>query len=356
MKVPLLLLIAFSICANSSSHQRNLKIPPHPRLILNGDDIARIWTNIKKYPLATTLFERLKNHSESLMQGGDIRDTSYSLGLMYRLTNDTRYARAGIQNLLKLAANKDACQGCNGDCSKLETGCPGPMCGQSVAPRSASLCFGVTGDGYALGFDWFYQAMTPAERNTTKRFLTTQILNVYGQGLSRAFTADSWFRSRDNFNSVINSGALMTALALLDEPDGESYGNPGQFARDAFQVSLLGLSEGAKSIYADGSYPEGPGYGDFAVSHYLTAVRALESCFGESFGLDVPGLSQVVDPVTSPCFPPLPGCFFPPWYRWPSFVPRSQVARYYVDLGSSGFSGSNQTFNWADGGTGKAPT
>ena len=136
MKVPLLLLIAFSICANSSSHQRNLEVPPHPRLILNGDDIARIWTNIKKYPLATTLFERLKNHSETLMQGGDIRDTSYSLGLMYRLTNDTRYARAGIQNLLKLAANKDACQGCNGDCSKLETGCPGPMCGQSVAPRS----------------------------------------------------------------------------------------------------------------------------------------------------------------------------------------------------------------------------
>ena len=49
---------------------------------------------------------------------------------------------------------------------------------------------------------------------------------------------------------------MLGALAVLDEPNGQTYGNTGQFARDTLQVALLALPHGATSIFADGSYPE----------------------------------------------------------------------------------------------------
>ena len=154
-----------------------------------------------------------------------------------------------------------------------------------------------------------------------RRFISTQLLSVYAESLLRAYTGAYWFLGRDNFNSVINSGALLAALAVLDEPDTFSYGTVGSFAKDALQVALLALPHGARSIYDDGSYPEGPGYGVFAISHHLAAVRALESALGSTYGLDVAGLAN--------------------------------ACRWLVDMGATGATPSGLSFNWADGGTGQ---
>ena len=56
------------------------------------------------------------------------------------------------------------------------------------------------------------------------RALVGLTLRVRGRRLSRAYTLAYWFRSADNFNSVVHGGVLLAALAVLDEPAGGDYG------------------------------------------------------------------------------------------------------------------------------------
>lgn len=298
-----------------------LGVHPHPRLIITDGDVARVQGLVATDPVARRFLQRLEDHAEAVYlhrpPTGEaaLRDGMYTLALLFRVSGNVSYAKAGIAMLLSATRSPDYCQGCGGDCTKLE-----PQGGQNAAARSISLCFGVLGEAVALGYDQFYHTFeTPEDLDAVRRFISTQILSVYSQGLSRAFTAMYWWRARDNFNSVINSGALLSALAVLDEGN-YTYGDTRRFAMDTLQVALLALPRGARSIGDDGGYPEGPGYGDFAISHHLQAVRGLESALGSSYGLDVRGLKH--------------------------------VAGYYLDIGSSGFSPSGLPFNWADGGTG----
>ena len=265
-------------------------LPPHPRLIVTDDHLRKVHANIRSEPLATQLYSDLLLHAQAIADGkaqhsgrGDgVRDVAYTMGLAYRLTKNETIGRAGVDAFLKIAQKPDICGACaNNNCSGLEQHCPGPTCAQNVAQRNPDpLCFGVTGEGLAIGYDWLWKAMSAEERQLVSHTITTQILNVYSQGLSRWYTGSYTFRAADNFNSVVNSGAMLSALAVLDEPDGQPYGNTGRFARDTLQVALLALPHGATSIYPDGSYPEGPGYGDFAITHHVAALRGLETTLG----------------------------------------------------------------------------
>ena len=306
-------------------------LPPHPRLMLTDEHLSRIHANIKSEPLAAQLYSDLLLHADAIAvgkvhesgRGAGVRDVAYTMGLAYRLSKNRTIGRAGVEAFLKIARMPDICGACaDNNCTGLEQHCPGPACAQNTARRQPDpLCFGVTGEGLAIGYDWLWEAMSAEERLVVSRTITTQILNVYSQGLSRWYTSSYAFRAADNFNSVVNSGAMLGALAVLGEPDGQLYGNTGRFARDTLQVALLALPHGATSIYPDGSYPEGPGYGDFAISHHIAALRGFETTLRTSVpSLNVTGLTQ--------------------------------IPRYYIDIGSNGFTPSGATFNWADGGTG----
>jgi hypothetical protein len=308
------------------------ELPAHPRLILTAAHLDQIHANVKAEPLAAQLYSDLllhagaiaNSHHSSGGRASGVRDVAYTMGLAYRLTKNASIGRAGVEAFLQIAKNPDICGACkDSNCSGLEQNCPGQHCAQNTAQRTPDpLCFGTAGEGLAVGLDWLWEAMTADERELVKRTITTQILNVYSQGLSRWYTSSYAFRAADNFNSVVNSGAMLAALAVLDEPNGQWYGNTGRFARDTLQVALLALPHGATSIYPDGSYPEGPGYGDFAISHHIQAVRAFETTLGTSAPtINVSGLAE--------------------------------VPRYYIDIGATGLTPSGATFNWADGGTGK---
>jgi hypothetical protein len=261
-----LLLGAAAACGIASAVPLPKSLPPHPRLIVTDDHLAKIHANIQASPMAAQLYSDLLLHAEAIAagkthasgRGQGVRDVAYTMGLAYRLTKNGTIGRAGVKAFLKIAQLADICGACeNKNCSGLEEHCPGPACAQNVAPRNPDpLCFGVTGEGLAIGYDWLWEAMTAEERTIVSHTITTQILNVYSQGLSRWYTSSYAFRSADNFNSVVGSGAMLGALAVLDEPNGQTYGNTGKFARDTLQVALLALPHGATSIFPDGSYPE----------------------------------------------------------------------------------------------------
>lgn len=320
-----------ALLASASAAPLPATLPPHPRLILTEADLQHIHKNVAAEPLAAQLYTGLLNHAAEITakgsatggRGDGVRDVAYTMGLSFRLTKNQTIGRAGAEALLKIARRPDICKAClNGNCSSLEANCPGTKCAQNADIRQPDpLCFGETGEGLAVGLDWLWEALTASEREEVSHTITTQIMNVYSQGLSRLYTGAYWFRSADNFNSVVNSGAVLGALAVLDEPNGQAYGDTGRFARDTLQAALLALPHGATSMYDDGSYPEGPGYGDFAISHHLAALRGLETTLGMSpSSLNVSGLAN--------------------------------IPRYFVDIGANGFTPSGASYNWGDGGTG----
>jgi len=160
----------------------------------------------------------------------------------------------------------DICSSCDGNCSALESGCQNvsdhSKCAQNNAPRHPDpLCLGGAGEALGIGSDWLHEPLSAEQRVAVSHMISSQILNVYAQGLSLSFTSSYWFRSQDNFNSVCNGGVALAALAVLDEGNGQTYGDTTKFARDALQAALLALPHGAASTMPDGSCPEGPGYG-----------------------------------------------------------------------------------------------
>ena len=94
------------------------KVPSHPRLILQPhQDITRIRQNIEKYPLAAELYQGLVQHAdllilhakESVTDVRNLRDVSYTLGLMWQLTRNTSYARAATDVLVAASRVTDFC-------------------------------------------------------------------------------------------------------------------------------------------------------------------------------------------------------------------------------------------------------
>ena len=94
------------------------KVPSHPRLILQPrQDLTRIHQNIETYPLAAELYQGLVQHAELLILHAkesvtdvrNLRDVSYTLGLMWQLTRNTSYARAATDVLVSASRINDFC-------------------------------------------------------------------------------------------------------------------------------------------------------------------------------------------------------------------------------------------------------
>ena len=97
--------------------------------------------------------------------------------------------------------------------------------GNNAAPRQVSLCTGTLGQALGVAYDWFYTAMTSEQRKAVRRALVTQVLNVFAEGLSAGFVGSIWWRTKGNFNGCIDGGALIAALAVLDEPGSATPGS-----------------------------------------------------------------------------------------------------------------------------------
>ena len=137
----------------------------------------------------------------------------------------------------------------------------------------------------AIGYDWLYDRMTPAERETVAQA-------IIDKGLKPADNeADAWFyRSEINWNPVCNAGMVYGALAVWEEdPD---------FCRSMLEKSLES-NQLAFKAYEGGGYPEGYNYWGYGTSFQIMLEAAVESAFPERWpvaaGHDdtvIPGLNR----------------------------------------------------------------
>jgi hypothetical protein len=307
------------------------QLPPHPRLIWTEDDVATLLGQLATDAAAARLYAVLVEHGTGLANGsvpsGGLWDASYSFGVLHRVecaqrgfprgACTTTWATAGIRALLGLAAAADPCGDCKGNCSAMGF----------FTQRDMGLCSASNAEGLAVGFDWLYNAMSDDERRTVAVAITNQVLDVYSQGMSAAFVHSYWTMSLDNFNTAINSGAILAALAVADA-DGTP--NTTAFASDTFSLAVISLQRSTANVFAaDGGHPEGPTYTTFAYSHLQPAVDALRTAVNTTAGIALPpaGGRQMLDVAgpsnlyfnyadTAGCTSPTAGCGLADGYEY----------------------------------------
>ena len=227
-------------------------LPPHPRLRLNDSRIAVLNQTINQDATAQAYFRGLVQVGESLLgtkvvncsKGADmlgvartVLSREYNLGLLWRLTGDTRFASRAVDELLQVTTN----------CSSWD-----PF-GLVLAEMTHAV---------AIGFDWLYDYLSASQKNTI-------ITGVTRLGFNEALVqyADKvfWTNCTFNWGVVTNGGLMVGALAFLDEPAASAN------ASAVFARAAVGVRCPFQSFSPHGAWHEGPMYWQY-VAEYAQAL------------------------------------------------------------------------------------
>lgn len=247
--------------------------PGHPRLILLPDDIARIKDFIAHDPVAHGYYAALVRSGDKIIPeppvervliGPRLLDKSrttleriYTLALLYRLDGDHKWSDRATQEMLKVATFSDWHPDHFLDVAEMTHAC-------------------------AVGYDWLYDVLSPADRATIK----TAIVEKGLRASEKAYATHAWWmHNAFNWNNVCNGGTIAGALAVADEEP--------QLASHLLVQALNGLPHALASYAPDGAWSEGPGYWGYATAYTIVAFASLDSALGTDYGLsNMPGLAE----------------------------------------------------------------
>ena len=246
----------------------------HPRLLASAADFERLKVQVNADPLLKKWHEDLQGQAARLLSappskyeipdGLRLLATSrrvlnrvQTLGLLYRLDGDKRYADRAWLELNTAAAFTN------------------------WNPRHFLDTAEMT-HAFAIGYDWLYDVWTDAQRATLRTAMVEK-------GIKLALDIQSkhtwWAAAHHNWNQVCNGGIGMGALALADvEPK-----LAGDFLHAALQSIQLAMVE----YGPDGAWAEGPGYWHYATDYNVVFLAALQTALGSDFGLTkIEGFSE----------------------------------------------------------------
>jgi Heparinase II/III-like protein len=125
----------------------------------------------------------------------------------------------------------------------------------------------------AIGYDWCYDLLSPAERAEVRAAISNKGLRP-----SEADPPLDWVAGKTNWTQVCHAGMLAGALVIHDEEPA--------LARRIIARALLHLPKAMDAIYdPSGNYPEGPMYWGYGTHYNLIAIEALRSVLGDDGGL-----------------------------------------------------------------------
>jgi len=246
----------------------------HPRLILLPDDLARIQMFIASDDVARGYRDAIAASGAQLLTQPPVERTLnprdellpisrrvltriYTLGLLYRLDGDRKWADRAIIELRAVANFVDW----------------NPHHFLDVAEMTHA---------FAVGYDWLYDVLTPSDRDLVRAAIIEKgLLPAVQQYETTAF----WVNATHNWNNVCNGGIIVGALAVADEtPD---------LARTLLTTALQHLPLALASYAPDGAWVEGPAYWGYATDYTVAAFVALHSALGTDFGLStMAGLAE----------------------------------------------------------------
>lgn len=251
--------------------------PAHPRLIATDADLARTKRYIETDPIAKKYRDNLYDAGVKMLPeptveyklvGPRLLDQSrlclrrvYTLGLLYRLDGDVKWADRAKKELFAAAAFPDW----------------NPSHFLDTAEMTHA---------FAIGYDWLYPTLSESERKTVREA-------IVGKGLRRGeeayrggdFPWKWWTKVDHNWNQVCNGGLMLGALAVGDEEP--------ELAKFIITSGLKSLPKAMESFAPDGGWAEGPGYWSYTLHYTVALLAGLESALGTDFGIsDTPGFDR----------------------------------------------------------------
>ncbi|MBW3636172.1 MAG: heparinase II/III family protein [Armatimonadetes bacterium] len=249
----------------------------HPRIMANAEDFAAIRKMAAENPDVATMIESNRKSADGLLKAPPrkyelpdgkrllstsrwVRSYVMTLGMAYQMTGDKRYADRIWLELENAGNFKDW-----NPPHFLDT---------------AEMTY-----GFAVGYDWAYDAWTPEQRAFIRRAIVEKGLNA---GMSSYEKGDWWVKASNNWNQVCNGGMILGALAVADEEP--------ELANDILRHALTSLPLSMKQYSPDGGWGEGPSYWVYTTNYAVSFLSALDKSLGTDFGLSkTPGFSLTGD-------------------------------------------------------------
>lgn len=255
----------------------------HPRLLFTDEQLAAakqaaqadpLRADLHRYILAAAQAQWKEEPIAHVLIGPRMLDQSrravsqvLTNAMAYRLSGDRRFANYARDQMLRAAAFPDW----------------NPSHFLDVAEMATAL---------AIGYDWLYSQLTPAERATIKKALLEKCLSFAEPAYTRRYPDRESFpfvlgNLTNNWNQVCNGGFVMAALALADEEP--------EMARRVIAGMRETLPHAMTEYAPDGGYPEGPVYWGYGTRYNIYILAALQTALGQDFGLSSqPGFDRTV--------------------------------------------------------------
>ena len=269
-------LVALSAVAGRTADGQPKTFAPHPRLLATAADFAALKARCEKNALAKAGKERLVFEADQMLgfplpsrdqEGRRLLAISQrvlhrvlTLSLVARLTGEKKYARRAIDEMTCVAAFPDW----------------NPSHFLDVAEMTL---------GVSIGYDWLYDEMTDAERETVSRAIRYKGLCTSDGRLQTGW----WVKAKNNWGQVCHAGMLAGACAIADEAP--------EVARQIVARAAEALPGPMEAFAPEGGFPEGPGiYWGYAMIFNALAIDILNSLSGSDCGLsDQPGFRESAD-------------------------------------------------------------
>ncbi len=245
--------------------------PGHPRLILLDEQLPALRRFIEKDERDQAWYRRAKAEAERLYKrpvqehyirdgkrllsvSRDVVNRMYHWGFFYRMEGDRKWLdRAWLE---------------------MEAVLNFPDWNPSHYLDTAEMMHAV-----GIGYDWFYQGLTEAQRKTIRE-------GLWQHGLRLSYAAymgleaegqQNWRKVTNNWNFVCNGGTCLAAMAVLDEMPEPCT----EILQAGFQYIQIPLEH----FEPDGAWWEGVGYWGYSIRYFVPYLRGLETAFGTDFGL-----------------------------------------------------------------------
>jgi len=251
--------------------QKISKLPQHPRLLFNDQDVSRLSKQLKQNPLMEKLHHSILSECDALLSvppveriqiGRRLLDKSreclrrvFFLSYAYRMTGQDIYFKRAEKELLAVSSFSDW----------------NPSHFLDVAEMTMAV---------AIGYDWLYKDLSKESRNKIQ-----QAILKLGIEPSLDKKNNSFLTASNNWNQVCNAGMVFGALAIAE--------NDPKLAANIVHRSTATVPKSAGSYAPDGAYPEGYGYWEYGTSFNVLLISVLEKALGTDFRLSaLPGFMQ----------------------------------------------------------------
>ncbi|MBW3628515.1 MAG: heparinase II/III-family protein [Gemmatimonadetes bacterium] len=234
----------------------------HPRLLVDAGTFATLRERVRHDARAGELYRVLHTQAVGMLALPPVQHVVVGR----RLLNESRKAVRRVMTLAmvyRLSGEERFLQGAR---REMLAAASFPNWNPSHFLDTAEMSLAV-----AIGYDWLFDALSPADRTLIRQALLDK-------GIRASFEHGQCFVHTNNWGQVCTAGISAAALAVLEDDR--------ELATRVVHRAVNGVPNSMKASFApDGTYPEGPAYWDYGTSFNAILIAELESVLGTDFGL-----------------------------------------------------------------------